>query len=75
MSALQLRQRIKKQVDELKPAELRSAADFISKLRVRRKLSADDVRKIARMKRIIRQAERDFAAGRGVSVENLKRKY
>ena len=75
MSTAQLRQRIKKQVDGLPTDRLRSAADYIAFLHSQAKPSAADLRKIARMKKAIDQAEREFAAGKGVGLESLKRKY
>ena len=72
MSVVQLRQRVKKQVDKLPTADLRSAAKFIAMLSSARRPSAADLRKIANMQKAIAQARRDFAAGRGVEWRSVR---
>jgi len=75
MSTAQLRQKIKKQVDGLPSERLRSAAEYIAFLHSEAKPSASDLRKIVRMRIAIDKAEREFAAGKGIPWESLKRKY
>jgi hypothetical protein len=72
MSALQLRKRLKKKIDELPPRDLRSAASFIALLAKTPRPNTSDLRKIAKMQKAIAQAERDFAAGKGVNWRSVR---
>ena len=66
MSTAQLRRRARRQIGNLPDDSLRSAVDFIDYLEEKRRTEFLDR---------IRKAERELAAGGGVPVEKLRRKY
>jgi hypothetical protein len=75
MSTVQLRRKIKKQIDTLQPERLQSAADYISFLGEKqngKKLSTDP--RIFRMRQRIREADEAEAAGKLIPLEKLRRK-
>jgi hypothetical protein len=76
MSTLELRRKIKRQLDVLPKDKLRSAADFIDYLgKGNGARSPEKDPRIARMRRRIRRAEAAVAAGKLIPWEQLKRKY
>jgi hypothetical protein len=72
MSSVQLRQKLKKQVDNLPADDLRRAAQFIGLLYSASRPNAADLRKIAKMQKATNQAKRDFAAGKGVNWRSVR---
>jgi len=79
MSTSTLRQRVNKQIDSLSPQRLRTAADFLAyleqkpgKLPRRREASQSSV--TMRLRKRLKQAEKQVDAGDIVPVENLRRK-
>ena len=76
MSTVELRRKIKRQVDGFPSGQLRSAADFIDYLGNKNGApSSQKDPRIIRMRRRIRQAEAAEAAGKLIPWEKLKRKY
>ncbi len=73
MSTVELRRKIKKQIDDLDPDRLRYAADLLALLQPANGGRGDAG--IARFRSRLGKAERDIAAGRFVSAEKLRRKY
>ncbi len=71
MSTAELRRQIKKKIDVLPASGLRATADYLALL----KRSKDTAKKKAFFLARIVKAERDVAAGRFVTVDQLKRKY
>jgi hypothetical protein len=72
MSTLELRRRIKKQVDALQPDRLPVAAKLLSDLR-REKSPVRNGAKLTHFRARLAKAERDIAAGRSVPIEKLRR--
>lgn len=73
MSITELRRNTKRRIDELPAAQVRTAARFVESLSASTATSGDSSRQpiMERLKR----AKADIAAGRGVPVSKLKRKY
>lgn len=74
MSVIELRRKMKKQIDAMAPARLRYAANLLSLLEKNERDHGRDAM-IARFRAKLAKAERDIAAGRFVPVEKLRRKY
>ncbi|MGD0387616.1 MAG: hypothetical protein ABSC42_01565 [Tepidisphaeraceae bacterium] len=74
MSTVELRRKIKKQIDGLDGGRLRYAANLLSLLG-RSETDDDSGTRIARFRATLAKAERDIAAGRFVPFEKLRRKY
>ena len=75
MSAVELRRKIKRQLDDLPMDRLRTAADFIDFLEKKNgSRSLENDPRIARMRLRIRQAEKAEAAGKLIPLEKLRRR-
>jgi hypothetical protein len=74
MSTLELRRKIKKQIDDLDEGRLRYAANLLSLLG-RSEADDDPGARMARFRARLAKAERDIAAGRFIPFEKLRRKY
>jgi hypothetical protein len=79
MSTAQLRAKVKRNVDVLSNEKLQTLADFVGYLNqlpsLPETLSIDDRRKIRRMQKRLALAEKEFREGKGVRVQDLRRKY
>ncbi len=74
MSTIELRRKMKKQIDALNPDRLRYAASLLALLNSDEADNTENAR-LARFRATVAKAERDLAAGRFVPVEKLRRKY
>jgi hypothetical protein len=76
MSTIELRRKLKKQLDDLPLDRLQSAADFIDFLGKKNGNGASEIDpRIARMRLRIRQAETAEAAGKLIPWQKSKRKH
>lgn len=76
MTVAQRRQKLKRHIDAIPPESLDDAERYLLSLDGRRKaLTPGDAENITRMKARITRANKQFAAGKGIPVEMLKRKY
>jgi hypothetical protein len=74
MSMVELRRKVKRQIDGLDANRLRYAANMLTLLGGNQANDDPDGR-IARFRAKLAKAERDIAAGRSIAVEKLRRKY
>lgn len=76
MTVAERKRELKKHIDKLPARQLAKAEEFVFAIDPNEdKLTAEDKRKIAYMKRMIAKAERDIAEGRTTPVSELRRKY
>jgi hypothetical protein len=74
MSTIELRRKMKKQIDALDADRLRYAASMLALLKSDEAGNGENA-KLARFRAMVAKAERDVAAGRFVALEKLRRKY
>jgi len=76
MKTQELRQNLKESIDRLSPERLLVAADFLAYLAESESNEATmELLKISGFLEEFNQAQKDVAAGKVISVEQLKRKY
>ena len=76
MSTVEIRQQIKKYVDELSPERLLVAADFLAYLAEQDDNEAtEELLKIKGFKEALAKAKKSVKEGKVISVDKLQRKY
>ena len=76
MKTQELRQNLKESIDRLSPERLLVAADFLAYLAERESNEAtNELLKISGFVEAFNKAQKDVAAGKVTTVEQLKRKY
>ena len=76
MTTAQLLELAKETLEQLPPEQLKVAAEFLKYLDERASDEAtEELLKIPGLLEDIREAEREFAEGKGTPVEKLRRKY